>query len=381
MHQCRGPFHNMHRPCTPAPKRASSRCRFGAVGTPIWFGLDGLDLSDDDLLDVSFRVQLMLLAATHVVPLIAASFLVPWRFMLRSWPFILISLWSAALPATGLSFVTTEFPALIGGIISLAVTGVLAFFNVGLCKLSDKDRTRLEEGQAKQKAKWAAAAADKDAGSGNLSRSSSSKRSVRGGSSSLRKVSLPARDASEAAADGAEALGDGAEPESVAVEMRDNEAAAASGELDAAGAGAEPPEDRTLCTTTRLARTSQQRRKQARSDHARSSHPTIAHEARLSRTSSGAADERRLRTAISHANAYDPSATEGDLSRTLHSGRLTAQSTAAAGTMSGKADKSMQRGSSGSLPPDAVRHNVCVFACSLRRLFGVAGVAGSGVQK
>jgi hypothetical protein len=74
----------------------------------------------------------MLTACSHVVPLLAASFIVRWRDLLASWPFILLSIWAAQVPALGLSFVSTEFSSLLGGIVSVLVVGALSHFKIGL---------------------------------------------------------------------------------------------------------------------------------------------------------------------------------------------------------------------------------------------------------
>eukprot|EP00892_Ulva_mutabilis_P009417 jgi/Ulvmu1/6848/UM031_0053.1 len=106
----------------------------GAVGFPIWFGLAGLDppLDDSDLRQTGFRAQVMLFAAAHVVPLIAASFLVRWRDLARSWLFILLAIWAAKVPAVAIAIVSTDFSTLIGGMIAVLLVGVLARFRIGL---------------------------------------------------------------------------------------------------------------------------------------------------------------------------------------------------------------------------------------------------------
>lgn len=74
----------------------------------------------------------MLFAAAHVVPIIAASFLVRWRDLLRSWLFILLAVWAAKLPAVGIAYFSTDFSTLIGGMIAVVLVGVLSHFHVGL---------------------------------------------------------------------------------------------------------------------------------------------------------------------------------------------------------------------------------------------------------
>jgi lactate permease len=66
----------------------------------------------------------------HFVPIFAASFLVPFPVLRRSWLFVLLSVWSCVLPAQALSFYSYEFPSLLGGLVGVIVTGGLAKFKV-----------------------------------------------------------------------------------------------------------------------------------------------------------------------------------------------------------------------------------------------------------
>ena len=289
-------------------------CRHGAVGTPIWFGFSGLGLSNDDLLDIGFRVQIYLFAAAHVVPLIAASFLVPWRLLARSWLFILMSIWAATLPAIGLSLVTTDFSSLVGGMVSVALTGLLAFKRFGLAKLSDADRERFEEQAAK--------AASRHAGS------------------SRRKGGAVSADA--AAADGTAVAADGVAADSVAVQMRDNAAAQEDADLhrsengnarksgtlqDAHALGAQPDAAKETGTDqargANLARISadsaagSERRAKHGSTLARVSHASGSFSP-LQRDSQSAADAHRGKQASTLARTSNPAARGDDLARTSY---------------------------------------------------------------
>lgn len=105
---------------------------FGAVGTPLWFGFGDLGLSDDDLLLVGLKTSVINTVVAHIVPLIAASFLVPWRDMFKSKFFILVSIWSCVVPATALSVVSYEFSTIIGGATGVIITGAMAMYHFGL---------------------------------------------------------------------------------------------------------------------------------------------------------------------------------------------------------------------------------------------------------
>lgn len=98
----------------------------GAVGTPLWFGFGDLGLSDDDLLLVGLKTSVINTVVAHIVPLIAASFLVPWRDMFKSKFFILVSIWSCVVPATALSVVSYEFSTIIGKTCGYPMLSVLA---------------------------------------------------------------------------------------------------------------------------------------------------------------------------------------------------------------------------------------------------------------
>jgi hypothetical protein len=112
--------------------RQSRPCRFGAVGTPIWYGLDGIGLTHKELQTVGWKSQVMLTGCAHIVPLLAASFIVRWRDLIASWPFVLLSIWAAQGPALGLAIVSTDFSSFIGGMIAVCIIGALSHFKIGL---------------------------------------------------------------------------------------------------------------------------------------------------------------------------------------------------------------------------------------------------------
>eukprot|EP01025_Chloroclados_australasicus_P003894 TRINITY_DN10928_c1_g3_i4.p1 TRINITY_DN10928_c1_g3~~TRINITY_DN10928_c1_g3_i4.p1 ORF type:complete len:353 (-),score=27.17 TRINITY_DN10928_c1_g3_i4:103-1161(-) len=110
--------------------------QFGAVGTPIWFGLDGLGLNDDQLTKVGFRASIIVAAAAYVVPILCSSFLLNWIDIRRNIVFIILSISSVVWPSIGLAYLTYEFPSLVGGMVGVIVTGVLAYYQIGLVSSS-----------------------------------------------------------------------------------------------------------------------------------------------------------------------------------------------------------------------------------------------------
>jgi lactate permease len=118
---------------------------FGAVGTPIWFGLGELGpppLSAADLLAVSWRAALLQSATALVVPVLALGFVVPWRVIRQNLGFVYLSVFSCVLPMLALSFVSHEFAALGGGLVGLLATVALARAGVGLRAMPGRRRRR-----------------------------------------------------------------------------------------------------------------------------------------------------------------------------------------------------------------------------------------------
>ncbi|MCW4628312.1 MULTISPECIES: L-lactate permease [Marinomonas] len=105
---------------------------FGAVGTPIWFGLSGLSLSDVQLMDIAMQTALLNSAAALVIPFIALRFLLGWSEIRRNAGFILLSVLSCVVPYVFFAQWNYEFPALIGGAIGLALSVWLAKSGIGL---------------------------------------------------------------------------------------------------------------------------------------------------------------------------------------------------------------------------------------------------------
>ncbi|WP_339769554.1 lactate permease LctP family transporter [uncultured Paraglaciecola sp.] len=106
---------------------------FGAVGTPIWFGLSMTDLTSSLLQDVAWKSALINTVAAPFVVIAALAFVVEKKRQLKqNLGFIILSTFSCTLPYLLLSSVSVEFPSLVGGLIGLVLTLLLAKFGIGL---------------------------------------------------------------------------------------------------------------------------------------------------------------------------------------------------------------------------------------------------------
>lgn len=107
---------------------------FGAVGTPVWFGIGEvvLDYGEENLMQVGFNAAIALsICAILIVPFVV-NIIVPKSDLMKSLPFVFMSTLSIVLPFIGLAFVNYEFPTLASGIFGLLVTTLLTVFRVGL---------------------------------------------------------------------------------------------------------------------------------------------------------------------------------------------------------------------------------------------------------
>jgi lactate permease len=105
---------------------------FGAVGTPIWFGLGQLGLSDPQLLEIGAKSALMHSVAALIIPLIALRFIVSRKEIFKNIIFIYLSILSCIIPYYLLAQSSYEFPSIVGGFIGLILTVIFAKYNVGL---------------------------------------------------------------------------------------------------------------------------------------------------------------------------------------------------------------------------------------------------------
>ncbi len=105
---------------------------FGAVGTPMWFGFELLELPPGELVEVGAKTALLQSVAALIVPVVSLRFVVSWDVIRRNLVFIYLSILSCVVPMLMVAWTNYEFPAVIGGVIGLVVTILLAKFRIGL---------------------------------------------------------------------------------------------------------------------------------------------------------------------------------------------------------------------------------------------------------
>jgi lactate permease len=105
---------------------------FGAIGTPVWFGLGGLGLSPAETLELSALTGSLQLVAALVVPVLALAQVVPLAVIARNGLFVALSVLSCAVPFWIVAQASYEFPSLIGGALGFMATLVLAQKGIGL---------------------------------------------------------------------------------------------------------------------------------------------------------------------------------------------------------------------------------------------------------
>lgn len=110
---------------------------FGAVGTPTWFGFGGLNLSEPELRALGWMTGLLQGAASLVIPVLALSFVVSWRQIRSALGFIYASIAACVLPMILVSRWNDEFPSVVGGLLGLVITILLARSGIGLSGTSE----------------------------------------------------------------------------------------------------------------------------------------------------------------------------------------------------------------------------------------------------
>mmetsp|Transcript_16708 Transcript_16708/g.24210 ORF Transcript_16708/g.24210 Transcript_16708/m.24210 type:complete len:695 (+) Transcript_16708:30-2114(+) len=106
---------------------------WGAAGTPIWFGFGSLDLTEDDFVDIANKGAVALvIAAILLLPTLVLTKVCPRKTLQQNAPFLALSMMSVLLPTLGLSFVSYEFPSLLGGMVGCILTAILIQFRVGM---------------------------------------------------------------------------------------------------------------------------------------------------------------------------------------------------------------------------------------------------------
>jgi L-lactate permease len=112
---------------------------WGAVGTPIWFGFGNLDFgpyapatTEDAFLQISQKSGVALAISGFLLVPLVYMFVVPWRILVKNGWYVFLGLACCLLPAFGLSFVSYEFPSLLGGLVGCGLNAVLIHYQVGI---------------------------------------------------------------------------------------------------------------------------------------------------------------------------------------------------------------------------------------------------------
>lgn len=105
---------------------------FGAMGTPVWFGLGELNLSTKELMTLSSDLGSIQLLCALFVPFLALCQVRPIREVMRNWRFILASTASCSVPFWFSAQLSYEFPSVIGGSLGFLTTLGLAHKKWGL---------------------------------------------------------------------------------------------------------------------------------------------------------------------------------------------------------------------------------------------------------
>lgn len=95
-------------------------------------------MTEDDLLLVSKKAAVALAVSAFILIPFVLSILAPWKLVRKNILFIFGSLAVCVGPSVGVSFVSYEFPSLIGGMIGCFGTALLIKFRVGLTELDEE---------------------------------------------------------------------------------------------------------------------------------------------------------------------------------------------------------------------------------------------------
>lgn len=105
---------------------------FGAVGTPTWFGLGGVDLAAGELGEIGWRTALVHAAAAPFIALLALRVVAPWTQIRRRLAFVLLVVAASVGPYVLAARFSVEFPSIVGGLAGLIGAAALVKWRVGL---------------------------------------------------------------------------------------------------------------------------------------------------------------------------------------------------------------------------------------------------------
>jgi len=109
---------------------------FGAVGTPTWFGLSGVDLATGELGEIGWRTALVHAAAAPLVAVLALRVVAPWAAIRRRLAFVLLVVAASVGPYLLAARHNVEFPSIVGGVIGLIGAAVLVRRRIGLASVT-----------------------------------------------------------------------------------------------------------------------------------------------------------------------------------------------------------------------------------------------------
>ena len=108
---------------------------FGAVGTPTWFGMSGIeDLSSAEIIEIGVKSVIIHGVAALFIPICALMFVVKRSEIIKNIGFIYLSIAATVIPYIVVAFFSYEFPALIGGFLGLICSVFFAHKGWGLHK-------------------------------------------------------------------------------------------------------------------------------------------------------------------------------------------------------------------------------------------------------
>ncbi len=106
---------------------------FGAVGTPTWFGFSEIaNLSSSEIMTIGVKSAAIHTLAALIIPVYALTFLFTGKQIRANAGYIVLSICACTIPFLAASFVSYEFPSLIGGAVGLILSIVLARRGIGL---------------------------------------------------------------------------------------------------------------------------------------------------------------------------------------------------------------------------------------------------------
>ncbi len=106
---------------------------FGAVGTPTWFGFSGIaDLSAVEMTEIGVKSAMLHGAAALFVPIAAMLFVFEWKEIRANLAYVYLVILATVAPYIATAFFSYEFPSLIGGLVGLVGSVILAKSGVGL---------------------------------------------------------------------------------------------------------------------------------------------------------------------------------------------------------------------------------------------------------